>query len=273
MNTANFVTLVEKQFRFLALGVVAATALAFTASARANLLTNGSFEQGPGANPSNSGTTQTFGNGDTSLPGWTVLTTTQISWDSNGAFGVPVGAGAGDYYLDVTGNNDTTNGQYTVGSNTYYTSGGVYQTFATTAGDTYDVSYLLGTDSFYNGNSTPGLEAFVGTSAPSSYSSLTLGSPTSETGLASGHPQSRGVWTDEGFDFTATGSSTTLTLIGYSSVPIGSNQYIGLDDVSVTDLGNRNNSVPDAGSSAILLMLGLATLAVSRKFRAGAVGA
>lgn len=236
------------------------------AGAHAQIL-NGGFEQG--INPPGPGGSQTYGNGSTAIVDWTVLTTTQVSWDGNGAFGVPGASNGGNDYLDITGNNDTTNGTYTVGTQTYYTSGGVYQTFATTAGDTYDVSYLLGTDSYYNANSTPGIEAFISDTAPTSYSSLDLGDPTSESGLASGHPAGRGEWTEESFDFVATGSSTTLTLIGYSAVGIGGNQYIGLDNVSVEDLGNLSqggNGVPDEASTlALLAACAAAALLVSRR--------
>jgi hypothetical protein len=258
--------LINKTVLFSAAGLLAAGV--FSAAAHAQLL-NGSFEQG--GNPGQSNSTQTFSDGSTGLPGWTVITDArsgQVSWDSNGAFGVPVAAGAGSYYLDITGNNDETIGSYSGPSQTLYTSGGVYQTFATTAGDKYSVSYLLGTDSFYNSSSTPGIEAFVGGVAPTDYSSLDLANPTSESGLASSHPQTRGVWTTEDFDFVASGSSTTLTLIGYSALPIGDNQYIGLDDVVVTDLGSQRQGVPDAGQTAMLLSLGLGAVAGIRRKRA-----
>lgn len=253
-------TLVFSLTSLLAAGFLAAGAQA--------QITNGNFAAG--VSPPGAGGTQTYGNGSTAISGWTVLTTTQISWDGDGAFGVPAPTAGGDY-LDITGNNDTTNGTYTSNSQTYYTSGGVYQTFATTAGDTYDVSYLLGTDSHYNSSSTPGIEAFVSGTAPAAYGDLNLADPTSESGLASGHPTSRGEWTSESFDFTASGSSTTLTLIGYSAIPIGNNQYIGLDDVSVTNEGNLNigNRVPDSGRTLILLALGCGALAVLRKSLAG----
>lgn len=243
-----------------------ALALALGTGARAQIV-NGGFENGTGA-PSPSGGTETLGNGNTQITGWTVVTTTQVSWDGNGAFSVPAASNGGNYYLDITGNNDTTNGTYMIGAQKYYTSGGVDQTFATTVGDTYDVSYLLGTDSYYNANSTPGIEAFISNTAPTSYGSLDLSDPTSESGLASGHPASRGVWTDESFDFTATSTSTTLTLIGYSAVDIGSNQYIGLDNVSVDNLGNLNqqgNGVPDAASTLALLAVGAVGLMAVRR--------
>lgn len=234
----------------------------FSAGAQAQIL-NGNFAAG--VNPPGPGGTQTYGNGSTAISDWTVLTTTQISWDGDGAFSVPAPT-PGAQYLDITGNNDTTNGSYSASGNTYYTSGGVYQTFATTAGDTYDVTYLLGTDSYYNSSSTPGIEAFVSGTVPAAYSSLNLADPTSESGLASSHPTSRGEWTDEGFDFVASGSSTTLTLIGYSAIPIPSNQYIGLADVSVANEGNLSR-VPDSGPTVIALALGLAALAGAGKFR------
>jgi hypothetical protein len=273
MNTANSFTTAPRQAKFLTAGMVLTGLLAFTSATHAAPFTNGSFEQG--GNPTANGTTQTLGNGDNStLPGWTVLTTTQVSWDSNGAFGVPVNPGSGDYYLDLTGNNDDSNGQFTQGLTTYYTTGGVDQTFDTIAGDTYSVSYLLGSDSYYNSNAAlaPGIEVFASSTAPSSYSSLTLGSPTSSS-LAGSVPTERGVWTDEGFDFTATGSSTTLTFIGYSATD--HNNYVGLDDVQVTQLPNRepNNGVPDSGMSAIFLALGLGGLAVSRKVQLRAIRA
>ena len=63
------------------------------------------------------------------------------------------------------------------------------------------------------------------------------------------------------YDFTATSTSTTIELVG------GPNQgflnYIGLDDVNLTETGS--SSVPDASSTIGLLILALAAAARFRR--------
>ena len=97
--------------------------LALASSASAQLV-NGSFEP---ASPF--GTYWALPGASTAIPGWTT-TDTGVEWFDPIGYGVGY-AGNGNYTVDL--------------ANTLYTAGGIEQTFPTTPGTVYQISFLLGT--------------------------------------------------------------------------------------------------------------------------------
>ncbi len=182
--------------------------LAFAASfvwlvgaAHASIVTNGSFEvNGFNGNTDTSGSENVNVGDSTTLNGWTVVgqpgRMSPITWIDN-MFGLT--ASDGNYFLDLTG---PQNGK---------PYGGVSQTLTTTAGDVYKLTFDLG---YSNEWGTPD-----GITATAGGTTKTFLSPTTT---------SDNLWMTETMFFTASGSSTTLSLIGEAG-----NAYIGLDNVAV----------------------------------------
>jgi hypothetical protein len=190
-----------------------------TGAAHANLLINGSFED----------TTNFSGNfqdvddlnvGSTDMPGWTVAGSHYVSWiGPTNPFNLTASPGGGDYFLDLTG---------------YITGGpfsGVTQTFATTPGAHYLLTFQLGSSPQWG--LPDGLTASVA-GASQTFTDTNSGTQTN-------------LWETESLAFTATGASTTLSLIGASG-----HQYIGLDDVSVVQTGGPG--VPEPGTWTLMLV-------------------
>jgi len=180
--------------KLLALVAIAGCAV----SANANLLVNGSFEDGTFV--PNSDNTMTLGVGDTTMPGWTVVTNS-IAWIADPNDFSDISASDGDKSLDLTG----------YSSNPY---GGVMQTFATTVGVTYTVSFDLGQNGSYGPSDI--------------YAQINNGS-LNEFSLAD---NGGNTWQTETFSFVGFGSSATLTFTGNANS--GNTNYIGLDNVIVT---------------------------------------
>ena len=193
-------------------GLALATALAAgTAQAvPVNLLQNGSFEsQTPGA----SSPFSTYTGGSTAIDFWTVVD----GANNSGNLAVLVGTAVtpltpyqGNYFLDLTG----------VGDATPPDQMGVAQTFATTLGQQYKLTFALGSDRADD----------VGYGAPASiqvFQDITI-----SLGLFSTTNIGRNNWELETVFFTAAGANTTIAMIGAFSGPDG--KYIGLDDVVVT---------------------------------------
>ena len=152
-----------------------------------SIVTNGSFEDnGFHGNTDSSGSENVNIGDSTTLNGWTVVgqpnRTDAITWIDN-AFSLT--ASDGNYFLDLTGFHD---GE---------PFGGVSQTLATTAGDVYKLTFDLG---YSNEWGTPD-----GITATAGITSQTFTSPTTSL---------NNLWVTETMFFTASGSSTTLSLIG-----------------------------------------------------------
>ena len=146
-------------------------------------------------------------------------------------------ASDGHYFLDLTGDKD---------GNAAF--GGVEQSIATVVGANYVLSFDLGSDKNYNA-STGGIAGIT----------ATAGSTTQNfTFQATGSNQ----WQTETLRFTATASSTEITLTGSEG-----NHYIGLDNVSV-------DAVPEPASLLVwsLLAGGSAGLVAARKRRGNVSG-
>jgi hypothetical protein len=182
---------------------------------------NGSFEDG---------TFSPDGNGavalsppSTAITGWTVISS-QLAWITNSnSFGLS--ASDGDKLLDLTGYDD---------SSPY---GGVEQSVATTIGDQYLLTFDLGN---YGINTIAAIEA----SADASNQTF------SAQNLAGGQE-----WYSQSFYFTATSASTLIQLLGITASNGGN--YIGLDNVALTDLGPTGTpSVPEPGSLIVWSLVG-----------------
>lgn len=195
--------------------VLAVCGLTGTAHAQ---LVNGSFETAsPGYTAPTGSGSASLANGSTAILGWTVFggsSSDGLAWLGSGAYGVTTPYG--NDFLDLTGYQDTS---------PYF---GVEQTVTTIVGDTYSLGFALGVDqssSIYNGPISVTVD--VGSSQSSSFSVNPAG-----TG---------NIWTVEADTFTATSTSTLISFQGLSG-----DQYIGLDDVSLTDNGVSATPLPAA---------------------------
>jgi hypothetical protein len=209
-----------------------------TVNASADLITNGSFEDTSKTFVGDANKVDELNSGSTAIPGWTTINGVPTAWIMNGnPFGIS--AADGSFFLDLTGYSD---------SGTY---GGVSQSFATTAGTNYVVTFDLG----YGGNST----AYGG---PVSVLVSAGGSPQTFTS-GSGSPNPA-VWDLETFDFTATSATTTLSIIGKTTT---GGDYIGLDNVDV-EVGTAPGPVPEPATFTLLLTgMSMLGCAARRRFR------
>lgn len=193
--------------------VLAGTASLVPIRAHANLLINGSFETTTNfVSNGGSGHDDTMvvplGN-STDMPGWTVAGSESLAWiGPTNPF--HLSAENGSYFLDLTG--------YRAGS----PFSGVSQTITTSPGRSYQLSFYLASSSTYG---IPDGVTATAAAASKIFTSSDLGTNN---------------WELETLDFTATGTTTTISLIGHSG-----NNYIGLDNVSV-------NPVPEPASLALL---------------------
>jgi len=169
---------------------------AISQTASANIVTNGSFESG-GYVPS-SNDTMTLAVGSTAMDGWTV-TEDLLAWIG------PVNpwsltANEGDFFLDLT--------DFSTGS----PFGGVSQYITTDVGQSYELSFDLGSSNRWGRPSA--IEASAASSS-NIFMSSTVG------GLSD--------WDRFSMIFTADSETTSIFLTGVTG-----SQYIGLDNVSVS---------------------------------------
>jgi len=161
-------SIISSSARIIALGL-AGLAIAAT-TARANLLVNGSFEQGPGGFTS-------LNPGSTAITGW-VVTRGQIDYIVN-----PPGwvAADGAKSLDLNGSPGI---------------GGIEQIFATVSNQQYSVSFAM------SANPTTARISSMGVQAASQSASFTFDS--------TGHSDTNMGWVADNWTFTALGTTTTL---------------------------------------------------------------
>lgn len=157
-------------------------ALALVGSAQANLLVNGSFELGP--NPDYYPGT----GGDTTVTGWTGLATGYEWFVPSTVYGGIYGS-ASDQLACVDLANLT------------YSNGGIGQTFATTAGAQYMLTFDM-TTSTYAGRSGYGAMS----------ASVDSGFSTTSSAYSVTNNQLPFVWTSYSLLFTAQASTSTLRL-------------------------------------------------------------
>lgn len=195
-----------------------------TVNAKANQITNGSFENTDKTFVGDGNLVDELASGSSIIPGWTTINGVPTAWIENGN---PwnISAADGNYFLDLTGYSNV--GTY----------GGVSQSFATTPGTSYVVTFDLG----YGGNST----AFGGPVSVLASAGGTSGTFTSGSGTPN-----PAVWDLETFGFTASSSMTTLSFIGETT---RGGEYIGLDNVDVEVGTPTPPAVPEPGTCTLLL--------------------
>ena len=203
------------------------------APAHAQTLQNGSFEQGT----FNSSGNQSLPAGSTAISNWTV-TNAEIALLTNGNYGLTTPYG--NYFLDLTGYHDSV------------PYGGVTQYIATTTGASYSLSFSLGADQDNASYSGP---VSATASAGGTSQAFTFTPAAGSTGNQ---------WGTFGLDFIATDSTTAITVTGTQSA---GGQFIGLDNVLVTQNPAAVPEAPTTVSLGLLLMLGLGGMAMAAKRR------
>ncbi len=201
----------------IASSVLAVSALIVTPVQAANLIQNGSFETAT-VNP-NPGTSYiTLGVGSTVITGWTV---SQATIDYIGTYWQ---ASEGSRNLDLSGLN----------------AGGIQQTFNTTVGETYRVTFDLAGNTDYSPTIKEMRVSAGGNSADFSFD-------------ITGKSRSNMGWVSKSWGFTATGTTTTLSFLNLVDTPYGP----ALDNVSVIALSSPPPSIPEPSSVLGLLSLGV----------------
>ena len=184
----------------------------------ANLITNGSFEDDTNFISGGDETT-TLGIGSTDMPGWLVVNDF-LAWIGPGNPWT-LTANDGDFFLDLT--------DFSTGA----PFGGVTQDVATDIGATYQLTFDLGSSSQWG--LPDSLVASAGTTSAVFTSTL--------TGIDE--------WETFNLSFVATMATTAISFVGESG-----SQYIGLDNVVLTQGGNGPGTPTPAPSSLTLLAIG-----------------
>lgn len=201
-----------------------------------NLVTNPSFELGTFVNRGDG--FQILPLGSTAMTGWTVVNDS-LAWGTlpNSAAGVnPVTPLDGAFFLDLQGDG--------LFSAPY---GGVTQTLTTVSGQQYHLAFNLGTEE------SPG--------SPATHGPVSVLATAGSTSLPfTFNPGGTGTqWGEFGFDFTASSSSTPISIVGTATA---GGAYIGLDLVSVT-------LVPEPASVVLATagLTGLGFITLRKKYR------
>lgn len=196
----------NKRFAFLVLG------LALGGAAQAAPFQNGSFETGPSA-----GSFLSLPAGDTQITGWTV---TGAGIDYIGSYWV---SADGSHSLDLSAG----------------AAGGVEQSFDTTAGRRYRVSFAMaGNPACAPAVKTMQVQASGGAAA-------------SYTFDTTGHDLANMGWATQTYTFTATGSTSTLSFTSLTDTACGP----ALDNVVVSDMTPA--PVPTLSQWGLIALAGL----------------
>ena len=209
------------------LRLTAAALCLFGASAQANLLSNGSFEDGAFV-PVPLTNTMSLDVGDTTMTGWTVVDK-KIAWILQPAFGL--NASDGQKFLDLT---DYSN---------LVPFGGVTQAIATVVGQAYTLSFDLGSSAAYNIPSS--VVAIIDANPGVTFVSTSI---------------NNNVWQSFSLNFTAASVLTSITLTGGSGTP--GTFYVGLDNIDVSAV----SPVPEP-EALVLALAGIGIVAASRRRR------
>jgi choice-of-anchor C domain-containing protein len=199
-------------------GVLLVALLSSSTANAGSILINGSFELGPAMNGFQDVDVLA---GSMAITGWTVFGT------SVDYLGSPWDVSDGLHAIDLDGRDATFSG--------------VSQTFATQAGQTYEVSFDLSGNP--NGSTTKQL-LVLANSFSHQYSFDTSGQTITSL-----------IWTPTSFFFTATGSLATLSFVSLSSTASSYGSLI--DNVAVT-------TVPEP-STLLLSMTGAIAMVVSKR--------
>ncbi len=205
-------------------------------SVNAGLLTNEGFET-PVLTSNTSANLRDI-NGNTALAasftGWTVEAATGtptislVNGDPGSLLGLtPV---QGNQYLSFNGAGGQAGGK-------------IWQSFTTSIGQEYTVSYSVGRNGTGVGSDTVSLEAAVNNTGNTTQS-------TSKSELS---------WTSRSFNFTASATSTILSFVDVSTAALA-NFDLALDGVSIS-------AVPEPSAYAAMFGVGLAGVASVRRFR------
>ena len=198
----------------------------------ANLVTNPSFELGTFTNRGDG--FQILPLGSTAIGGWTVINDS-LAWGTvpNSAASVnPITPFDGTFFLDLQGDG--------IFRRPY---GGVMQTLTTVSGQQYHLAFNLGTEQSPASPATHGPISVVATAGSTS---LPFTFNPGGTGTQ---------WGEFGFDFTASSSSTPISIVGTTTA---GGAYIGLDLVSVT-------LVPEPSTLLIAFLGSIALIAASSR--------
>jgi hypothetical protein len=254
--------------------VVLTTLVLSIASANAqNLITNGSFEtlQSTTWQPSNNASWYYCWDGTPGLTptGWTGTFPTYTgqgggsSWIAI-AHGNPHSVAQGAQSLAIDPGTSPTpaaqNGNYYLRMDTLAS---ITQTVVTTPGQSYDLSFWVGTNADTPAAPSDPLAEIglsVGGVYVSTYSSTTPAYVPGSNGLD---------WFLKTYSFTATGTSTDITFAGVTDSDLGGNPYIwkhsGLDNISLTESLSGAASAPEPGTLALIVLGGIRFLLKRRK--------